>query len=99
MSQRSGGLTLHRNSMVIDLIIECFAKDDRVFAPLGRCSIGPCPREPELHMIEEVESSPIDNVAADGVVVRSKEDGRGEDPLESLDDASIVPAVFGHMEE
>src|SRR5207237_8006900 len=100
VGQRSDGFTLHGDSMVIDLIIECSAERDGIFAFVGSHSIRLLmARKPELHAIKEVEASPIDKLAADGVLFGAKEDCGGKDTLEALDDPTVVTAVFGHMEE
>ena len=55
--------------------------------------------EPELHTIEKVKSSPIDEGISARLVFGSKEDGSGEDSLKALDDPAIVIAVWWEPEE
>jgi hypothetical protein len=55
--------------------------------------------EPEVHAIEEVETGPINDSSGLGVFFGSEENRGAEEPLEAFDEAAVVRAVFGKMEE
>ena len=74
--------------MRLDLLPECLAKADYVLTPIG--SSGEVFRlrvAPKTQAIEEVESAIVPNcVLRQPRVVRTKEDGAGEDSFEAVDE-------------
>jgi hypothetical protein len=98
---RQGGddLALDRDSMFVDLLAEGFAERNCVFSRVAarRGLIGIV--APKSKAVEEVKACPVRNAVSSRLIVGAEEDGRREDPLEALDDAAVVAAVFGKAEE
>ena len=55
--------------------------------------------EPELHAVEKVKARPVYDQCCIGLVFSPEEDRRGKDPLEALNDATVVRAILGEAEE
>jgi hypothetical protein len=55
--------------------------------------------ESEMEVIKKVEACPVQQAATARLVLRAKEDGRGEDPLKALYDAPVIATVLGESEE
>ena len=99
MSKGGNNFALDRNAVLIDLLIEGLAKRDRIFRGVAarRGLIGLV--EPKSKVIQEVKARPVGDATSTGLIVGAKEDGGSEDALEPLDDAAVMAAVFGEMEE
>ncbi len=77
MSERSDGMTLHRYAMLVDLIVERFAKDDAVSgAILGSGNLGVVRRKPKVEAIKKMKTRRINKGFGIGVILRAEEDRR-----------------------
>jgi len=85
--------------MSVNLVVKRVAESDCVFCGVIRGRVLVMIVEPKLNAVEEVETSPVGDVASTRLVVGAEEDGSGKDSLESLDDPPIVTAVLGQAEE
>ena len=100
MRQGSNHLTLDRDSVVVDLLVECLAETDEVFvADIAYGWFGLVVVEPKPHPIKKMKAGSINQRAVVGLVFGPKEDGGGEDTMEALHDAAIMAAVLGEAEE
>ena len=99
MRQGGDDLALDRDSMFVDLLAEGFAERNCVFSRVAarRGLIGIV--APKSKAVEEVKACPVRKAVSHRLIVGTEEDGRREDPLEALDDAAVVAAVFGKAEE
>jgi len=100
VSQGCHDLALHRNTVLVDLPVERFAQGDYIAGFFRRslsCGLGGI--EPELHAIEKVESTPVNQVVAGRLVFGAEENGCRKDSLEALNDPPIMIAVCGQVEE
>jgi hypothetical protein len=94
MGQGRNNLTLDRDSMLVDLVVEGFTECNHVPLILNFDTAVVCIRaEPKFYGIEEVEASPIDEGAAVGLIFRPEEDCGSEDTFESLFDSPVVEAI------
>ncbi len=55
--------------------------------------------KPKLHLVEEMETHPIDKTVSPWLIFGSEENGRGKDALEALHDAAVMAAILGEAEE
>lgn len=55
--------------------------------------------KPKVGVVKKVEPGPVEQRLAVRVSIRAKENCRGKDSLEALDDPGVVAAIFGKMEE
>lgn len=100
MSERSDGMTLHRYAMLVDLIVECFAKDDSVSgAILGSWSLAVVRSKPKVDAIEKMKTRRINQQISIGMILRTEEDGRCEDSLETMNNSPIMATVGSEAEE
>jgi len=94
---RQGGyhLALHRNRVLADLSIKSLAEYDNIVrAFLQRWLELVVEIEPELHLIDEVETAPVDNRVFLEMIFGSKENGSGKDTLESCLHSPVLGAVL-----
>lgn len=99
MGEGRDDLALHWNPVVIDFAVERLTYSDGVVMPVGRGIFAFGPVEPELNAIEEMEPSPVNDWSGLSLVIGSEENCGAEEPLEAVDEAAVVRAVFGKMEE
>jgi len=85
--------------MGVDLVVECFAERDCVLGSVvyGHRLITVV--EPKMNLVKKVQTRPVGQATAFGVIVGAEEDGGCEDSLECLDDSVIVAAILGQMEK
>jgi hypothetical protein len=99
---REGGyhLAFDRDSVLVDLLVECFAESDQVAGSIVRCQVfGIAPMNPEPHAVEKMKADTIDQPAAVGLIFGAEEDGGCKDAMKALNDPAIVTAVLGEAEE
>ena len=93
-------LAFDRDSVLVDLLVECFAEADDVCTGFIACRLfGLVVVKPKPHPVEEMKASPINQATAGGVVLGPEEDRGGKDAMETLDDSAIMAAVLGQAEE
>lgn len=100
VSQFGDNFALHRNSVLVDFGVEGFAKRDDVLVILnphfGIMVVGV---EPKLHVIEEVEASPIDELVPGRMIFRPEKDCGREDAFEAVLDSPVMEAIGLKAEE
>lgn len=86
--------------MLVNLFVKVFAKRNHVSAGLG-CAGKPWAASaiPELHVIEEMKTRPIDHCVGIRRFCSSEEDRGAENALERFGQTPIVKSVFGQAEE
>lgn len=93
-------MTLYRYAMLVDLIVECFAKDDGVSAPiLGSGSLRVVSTKPKVDAIKKMKARRINQRMSIGVIQGAEEDGRCEDSLETLNHSPVVSPIGSEAEE
>ena len=94
MSERSDGMTLDRYAMLVDLIVERFAENDRVAGAIlgsGRPSV--VRGKPEVNAIKKMKTRGISQRVGIGVILGAEENGRCEDSLKALNNSPIMATV------
>ena len=94
---RQGGydLALHGNRVLADLSIKSLAEDYNVVgALLQRWLDLVVAIKPELHLIDEVETAPVDNWVFLEIIFGSKENGGGKDSLKGCLHSPVLGAVL-----
>jgi hypothetical protein len=100
VSKTGDSFPLHRNPVLVDLLVKRFAESNYIFVYYGtyiRCSRGWI--EPESHTIEEVKTGEVNDSGAVWPFVGSEKDCGSEDPLKASHEATIVGAVLGQAKE
>lgn len=85
--------------MLIDFLVEWVAEGDGVFPGIGLRRGLISVVKPKSKAVEKVKTRPVGDAAPGGLIVGAKEDGRSEDSLEALYDASVMTTVFREVEE
>lgn len=96
--QGSDDLAFDRNSVLVNFLEERVGKFDDVLSFVISMR-QPGIRKPEPHVFKEVEPRAIGHPVARRLILRAEKDGSRKDPLETFDDAAVMAAVFGEMEE
>jgi hypothetical protein len=100
VSKTGDRFPLHRNPVLVDLLLKRLAESNYVLMDYGTSLSGSRVwTEPESHPIEEVKTGEVNDSGAVWPFVCSKKDGGREDPLKASDQAAIVRAVFGQVKE
>ena len=100
MGECSYGMTLHRYSMLVDLVVEDLAQGDGVDGViLGRRTPGVVWGKPNVEMIKKVKTRRIDQAIRIGVIVGAEEDRGCEDSLEALNHSPIMTTVGSKTKE
>jgi hypothetical protein len=100
MCERSNGMTLHRDSMLIDFVVEGFAEGDGVSdAIVGLGSLAVVGSKPKVEAIKKMKTRGINQRIGVGVILGSEEDGRCEDSLKALNHSPIMATVGSEPEE
>lgn len=100
MGQGGNNLAFYRYSVLVNLAIKNLAEQDGIeVAAAGAYLFVLGGVEPEFHAVEEVEPGPVDHCSRFGLLFSSEKDCGAEDPLEAIDNAAIVRAVFRKAEE
>ena len=105
--QGSGGVSktgnrfpLHRNPVLVDLLVKRLAESNYVVVCCGTCIR--CSRvwiEPESHPIEEVKTAEVNESRSVWFFISSEEDGGRENPLKACYEAAIVRTILGQVKE
>jgi hypothetical protein len=96
----SHGMTFHRYSMLVDLVVEGFAQGDGVDGViLGRRTLGVIWGKPKVEMIKKVETRRINQAIGIGVIMGAEEDRGCEDSLEALNHPSIMAPIGSETKE
>ena len=86
--------------MLVDLCVESFAERDCVWVVAGGNRRGFAVfGEPEMNLIKEVKTRPVNQTAFARLILCSEKDGGSEDALEALHHAPVIPAILGEVEE
>lgn len=100
MGECSDGITLHRDAVLVDFIIEGFAEGDGISVTiLGSESLGVVRCKPKVDAIKKMKTRGINQRISIGMILRAEEDGRCEDSLETLNHSPIVATVGSEPEE
>lgn len=86
--------------MLVDLGVKSLAKSDGV--GVIKCADGSgfvAWSEPEMNPVKKVKAGPVHQAAADRLVFRAEEDGRGKNPLKTLYHSSVIATILGESEE
>jgi len=98
--ERGDHLAFDRDSVLVDLLVECLAEADDVFVALVTWRLfGPVFVEPKPHPIKKMKTRSIYETAAIWLVFGPEEDRRGEDAMEALHNSAVMAAVLGEPEE
>ena len=86
--------------MAFNLVIENFAERDDINEAFGLSrEIRVIRAEPEFHLIEEVETGPVDECTARWAVFGREENGGCEDALEGVNNPPIVVSIWTKAEK
>ena len=100
MGECSHGMTLHRDAMFVDLVVEGFAECDGVAVEMvGPGTLRVLQSEPEVEMIEKVKTRGINQAIRVGVIVGAEEDRCCENSLEALNHPPVVATIGRKTEE
>jgi len=95
MGQRCHNLALNGNRMFADLSMKCFAEYDNIVGAFLQRWLGLVAAiELDLHLINKVETAPVDNGMASEMTFRSKENCGCKDPLKSSFHSPVLGAVL-----
>jgi len=100
VSQAGDNLPLHWNRVLIDLLIEAVAQCNYVIG-LIRCwrVVRLCAVEPELHAIKKMEPGDVETLASGPIFIGVKENASGKDALKTLNEATVMNAIFWKLQE
>jgi hypothetical protein len=100
MGECRDGMTLHGYSMLVDLVVKCFAQGDGVHGVIfGHGTLDMVWGKPKLEMIKKVKSRRINQAIRIRVIVGPEKDCRCENPLETLNNSPITTTIGGKTEE
>ena len=100
MGECTDGMALHRDSMLVDLVVEGFAQGNGVARIiLGRRTLGVIWGEPKVEMIKKVKTRRINQAIRIGVIVGAEEDRGCEDSLEALNHSPIMTTIGSKTKE
>jgi hypothetical protein len=93
-------LAFDRDSVLVDLLVECLAEADDVFIGLVTWGLlGLVFVEPKPHPVKKMKTRSIDEMAAIRLVFGPEEDRGGEDAMEALHNSAVMAAILGEPEE
>lgn len=100
MSKANDGFPLHRNSVLVDLLVERLAESDGVSARRWDCIIHFEIRiEPESQLVKEVETRGVKKRASVRGFLGSDENSGGKYSFKPCNQSAIVRTVFGQPKE
>lgn len=100
MGQGCNDLSFYRYSVLVNLAVKHLTEQDGIAVAVTGAWLSVLGViEPEFHAVEKVEPGPVDYCSRLGMPLTSKKDRGAEDPLESIDKAAIVRAVFRKAKE
>jgi hypothetical protein len=100
VGQGGDDLLLHRNAVLIDLVIETLAERNTIFVSV--CSrrglvIGAI--EPKLDTIKKMNPRPVENPRRGLCSLDPEKDASREDALEALHEASVMETILRQLQE
>jgi len=97
--ERGEDFALDGNWVLVDFIVERLAEGHDVLAIRYRLGTARGIREPEKYGIEKMKSSAVDHSATTGGVLGAEKIVAPNMRLKSVDDASIMPTIFGQSKK
>ena len=97
--ERRENFALDRDSVMVDLVVEGFAEDNDILVVGSWLMLDLCIGEPQVHGIKKMKTRAVNHLAGAGLLFRTEENSGRKNSLETFDDASIMPAVFGEVKE